>query len=248
MRRWILLDIPYVGGRTLPKGWHGPTPGLLVKYRRGLRYGLARSNAAHYRTSAQRFEGGPGGQWAIDTLQGFVSLKHEITALGMAHSQLAIAEQTGPLAVFAAMTEIAGLTLNDCRPGRVFLNPHIEPVVSKGKSVGTEPCFSCLATSLVAEVERWNAVVLTSDNQPPVELEGPAAVVAQHEYGHTLGELCVDVAFRTGRRVFYVPAELHQTFFADFDRRGRLHDYRHLFIPEQWEAVLNGEYTLEPYL
>lgn len=245
-----MSDIPYVSATSLPLGWHGPTAGLLEKYQQSKRHGIAPSDAPHLSVAAQRFAAGanPATEEAIAALERFVSLEGEIVALGMAYPQLAAAAETGSLAVFAAMTDIGGLRLEDCRPGKVFVNPCIIPITSRGKKVDVEPCFSCLATSLVPEVERWNAVTLTSDNQPPIELEGAAAIVAQHEYDHIAGKLCVDVAFRAGRPVFYVPPELSKEFFEDFHGQNRRQDYPHKFCRKQWEATRHGDFTLERYL
>ena len=247
-----MFDIPYVGSaKQLPKGWHRATEVLLDKYLSCQQYGLADTHAPQLLLPAQSLgqnqEPPPAVKEAMKLLAGFVQPTHPHVGLGMAYPQLEAAALTGVWAVFAAMTDLTGLTADHLRPGRLFINPRIEPIESAGKSVGVEACFSCLVGSLVAEVERWNAVVLVSDNHDPIRLEGPAAIPAQHEYGHLQGKLCVNVAFQTGRRVFYVPPELHGTFFA-LNRQGRRHEYPHDFPYDQWEASLSGDFTLRSHL
>lgn len=238
------MQIPYVGADTLPPGWHRSTAGLISQCQRALQAGLAPMSAPHVRQPAMPLgERTPLVNTGIAQLEEFLTPETEFRALGMAYNQLQIAAETGPLSVFAVMTNLAGLTPADRPTGKaeVFINPHLYPVESKGRAIGVEPCFSTLG--LVPEVERWRAVVLTSVNLPPVQLQGASAIVVQHEFDHILGKLAVEVAFQTDLQVFYVPPEVEQIFFEDYHKKGRRHYWPHRLIRQQGEAMLNGEYS-----
>ncbi len=245
-----MLDIPYVRGITLADSWHGPTPGLLDAYALGLRHGLAPDGAEQLRIAARPYDYNPNAdvEKAIADLEAFVSLRHPIAGLGMTYGQLAVAAKTGPLAIFSLITKIDEEVFKNSEPGHVYFNPRFEPIESEGKEISAEPCFSCMAKSFVAEVERWRAIELFSDNRPPIILRGLPAVAAQHEDGHRHGKLCVDIAFETGFNVYYVPPELHTTFFRDFHRKGRRREYPHVVVRDQWEAVGAQKYSLGHYL
>lgn len=241
----MLPRLQYIGEDTLQQGWQRPTRELVLRALLLQQEGIAPPHAPHVTQAARPAPAELSAhiQSNIAALEAFVNPESgsQLQAVGMAYPQLSAAAKGGSWRIFSAMLGMPDLDALSRRKGEVFVNPTLTPIVADGRASDIEMCFSCLGVAV--EVDRWQSVVITSDGREPQLLHGVEARIAQHEFDHLNGILCV----KRGVVLYYVPPDIRQTFFSDFVKKKRLGEWPYHLPRDQWRAMQEGTFKLSTY-
>ncbi len=239
-------NITYLGSGSLPRGWQRPTWKLVTKSILNRKEGIAATDAPHLYLPAHPLGESASIKPDVELLHSHVDpdSPSKVKAVGMAHPQL-IAASKGSYRLFVAATTMKSLHPDDRVPGQLFVNPTVKPVEEEGYEDRIDMCVSISGVATLTR--RWKVVDVIGANGKSARYEGDSAHAIQHEDDHLNGKVCIDVGLSQGNPLFYVPPEVHRTFFDEYVAKGRLEDWELMFSPQQWQAMKNGLFTLRSF-
>ncbi|HEX6258193.1 MAG TPA: peptide deformylase [Candidatus Saccharimonadales bacterium] len=243
--------LDYIGPDNLPKGWHRPTRELAERQRllRAVQYQVAPPASPWLRNKRLKAVSPPQTlsaelQRDIKLMESHVNPRSLLKAAGMAHPQMLGAKKQAYRVIVVSLGK--DLKAENLLPGTVFIDPVIKPAQGARQVAGVEMCFSCPAVA--RKVLRWDKVWLHSRNHPPMLLVDGVARAAQHECDHLDCEVCIDRGFEQGYKLlYYVPTDLHMTFYREYVLKGRLDLWPYLFRQDQYDAMMNGMFSFDNY-